>query len=288
METKKACDPQREIVRQVLEEAERSRNPGAEEAHRMVTKVTPTEAAKLMDAVNDQTRYVIGSHETVSEDLSPENQAFLEREEFRTNYAQSSNRLKKEGKEKGMPTLEEAMTTVRGFGNKRLDALRARCWKPVLVVAEKMTFADLQKRKDERRIHCDDVNDPIFFGGKPPGAGGFSVGIVEGFGKPKFFREDNNPLNYLGIRYDAAYKALEEDGLRSPQGPEQIALLEVLKAENIIIDRDGCTLLDIGKREKKAQVPFTLGNSLFKHPPDNQMNFVHLRPSAWGDHVLKS
>lgn len=248
------------------------------------------EVPGLATAIQKNIVDVARSAETTSRQLSAENEKFLGSLQFKTDYEQCAALLKREKREPAWPSFEQAMEIVRSFGDKVLDELRQRCKEKKLVIAKKETPNDFGIRAKAGKMYCSDVNDSIFFGGTLGNANGFSIGIVEGVKEPNFLPSQTNPDNNLGEHYDETYAELTASGLRSPQGHEYVALFEVMKANGIIIDQNGYTLLDIGERKnKRSPVPladvYSSGPNLNRFNPDSQYDCLHVRPSAWGDYV---
>lgn len=260
------------VVRKVLEEAQRAKNPKAEEAYRMVTEVTPEQAQKLMAVVRGGTQYLIGGPEekegialVPGVEHSKENVQLLNDPKREKEYEACLKTLNEEERSR-CPSFVDLMRQIKERSNGTLDALRAR--------AEDLGFVVV-----------------VIYNGKGDIVA-YRPGLIEVKPELRFLRNVENPENLTGVHYDKVYEDLSLYGLRPPEWYEYKALFAmILEMTGNSIDKSDWVLLNMGKRkDKKAQIALANESDGMPHQdfntPDLPDGQLVSRPSVWGSDVL--
>ncbi len=258
-----------DLVKKVLAEAERDNNSRGEVARRMVTEVTPAQANKLMAAVRDRTRHLIGGVQDTTSvrevEHSNENQKLLNDPKRKKEYQARIETLSHEERS-GCPSFNKLMEQLQVKSDETLDELRAR--------AKDLRFVVAVIRDGQNKIIS------------------YRPGLIEALAEPDFLRDTENPKNLPGAHYDKVYGDLSPHGLRLPEWPEYKALFAMIKRmDSVSIDTRGWVLLNMGPRTDKSAL-VSLAREALKQPthtsdsPDNPNANLISRPSTWGGDVL--
>lgn len=202
----------------------------------------------------------------VGGELSAANAEFLAAPKRQQEYNACQAVLERKRRAEGMPTFEECIGAMEKKGNKTLDALRSRTQDLRLTIA--VIIGDDGKVKS------------------------FRPGLIEARANLDFLRDEANPQNYTGQHYDKVYENLSPYGLREPDFDEYSAIFATIKEmENgTLIDKNGWTMLDMGKRtDKNAAVPLAAERNGFPSRSSDWPAYLPgdlvSRPSVWGEDV---